>query len=230
MDKTRLLTILRNDNVMNILKSETDTICNTLYDLLSTIPYELHSEVIDIVEKNDMCELTSALVDYAAKLDSAVIMQKYITDSISRSQAADCHMIAVSCRGIIDLLHGPYNFTEEEVREYRVYYGVNLSKPITHKYTETEINDYMNTYISDIKKYDEDIASTIESVYDKKQFDYLLAFCKYQAYNNELIAELTLTGKTHYGAHTYNKMMQDTRKYVESLRVTERDDFYSRLT
>jgi len=203
MDKTRLLTILRNDNVLNILKAESDTICNTLYDLLSTLPFKLHSEVIDIVEKNDISELSSALADYAAKLDSDAITKKYAIDSITREQAAECHMIAVTCRGIISLFNG--------------------------KFTTQEINEYMLTYVSDLKKFDEDIANTIESAYSKKQIDYLLSFCKYQLSNNELIAELTLTGTTRYNAHSYDKMMNDTRKYVESVRATERDDFYSRL-
>lgn len=203
MDKTRLLTILRNDNVLNILKAESDTICNTLYDLLSTLPFKLHSEVIDIVEKNDISELSSALADYAAKLDSDAITKKYAIDSITRAQAAECHMIAVTCRGIISLFNG--------------------------KFTTQEINEYMLTYVSDLKKFDEDIANTIESAYSKKQIDYLLSFCKYQLSNNELIAELTLTGTTRYNAHSYDKLMNDTHKYVESLRSTERDDFYSRL-
>jgi hypothetical protein len=203
MDKTRLLTILRNDNVLNILKAESDTICNTLYDLLSTLPFKLHSEVIDIVEKNDISELSSALADYAAKLDSDAITKKYAIDSITRAQAAECHMIAVSCRGIISLFNGKFN--------------------------TQEINEYMLTYVSDLKKFDEDIANTIESAYSKKQIDYLLSFCKYQLSNNELIAELTLTGTTRYNAHSYDKLMNDTHKYVESLRSTERDDFYSRL-
>lgn len=203
MDKTRLLTILRNDNVLNILKAESDTMCNTLYDLLSTLPYEMHSKVIDIVENSETSELSSALADFAAKLDSDAITKKYTIDSISRAQAAECHMIAVSCRGIISIF--------------------------SSNYLKSDIDEYMTTYISDLKKYDEDIANTVESAYSSRQIDYLLSFCKYQASNNELIAELTLNGKAHYDVHSHNKMMQDTHKYVESLSATERDDFYSRL-
>ena len=203
MDRTRLLTILRNDNVLNILKTESDTICDTLYDLLSTLPSELHGEIVNIVEKHEMSELSSALADYAARLDSDAITKKYATDSITRAQAAECHMIAVSCRGIIALFTG--------------------------KYTSNDITEYMTTYIADLKKYDEDVANTIYTAYSHRQIDYMLAFCKYQASNNEIIAELTLTGKTHYDAHSYDKMMQDTHEYVESLRATERDDFYSRI-
>ena len=203
MYKTRLLTILRNDKVLNILKSETETICDTLYNLLSTLPYEMHSKVIDIVENSDISELSSALADFAAKIDSDAITKKYTIDSITRAQAAECHMIAVSCRGIIAIFNS--------------------------NYPKSEIDEYMSTYISDLKKYDEDIANTVESAYLNRQIDYLLAFCKYQASNNELIAELTLTGKARYDVQSYNKMMQDTHKYVESLMDTERDDFYSRL-
>lgn len=203
MDKVRLLTILRNDNSLNILKAESNTICDTLHDLLSTLPSDLHNEVIEIVEQTDMCELTSALVEYAAKLDSAAHTKKYTVNSISRAQAAECHMIAVSCHGIISLFNS------------------------TH--TRDEIDVYMTTYISDLQKYDVDVANTIESAYYNKQYDYLLAFCKYHESNNSMIAELTLTGKAHYDVQSYDKMMQDTHTYVESLRATERDDFYSRL-
>lgn len=203
MNKARLLTILHNDSVLNILKAEHNAICDTLHDLLSTLPSDLHNEVIEIVEQTDMCELTSALIEYAAKIDSAALTEKYTVNSISRAQAAECHMIAVSCRGIISLFNSTY--------------------------THDEIDEYMTTYISDLQKYDVDVTNTIESAYSNRQIDYLLAFCKYHESNNSLIAELTLTGKAHYDVLSYDKMMQDTHKYVESLRATERDDFYSRV-
>lgn len=87
------------------------------------------------------------------------------------------HMTAVTCKGIIELLKGPRDFTEEEAEEYRLCYGVDLGKPIVNKYTEAEINEYMNTYISDLKKYNEDVATVIEKAYEQNDIDTIIVTC-----------------------------------------------------
>lgn len=87
------------------------------------------------------------------------------------------HMISVTCKGIIDLLKGPHDFTEEEAEEYRLCYGVDLGKPVVNRYTEEEISEYMNTYVSDLKKYDADVAYIIENAYEQRDIDTIIDTC-----------------------------------------------------
>lgn len=56
-------------------------------------------------------------------------------------------------------------------------YGVDLGKPVVNKYTEAEINEYMNTYISDLRKYDADVANVIETAYEQHDIDTLIDTC-----------------------------------------------------
>lgn len=148
-------------------------------------------------------EVYNTSTDLAAKRDSDAITKKYISYDITRAQAAECHMMAVTYRGIISLL--------------------------SNNYSKSDRDEYMTTYISDLKKYDKVSANIVERVYSHIQFYYLLAFCKYQASSYDLIAEVTLNNIMRYDSHSYNEMMQDTHKFVEQLRTTNHDDFYSRL-
>lgn len=121
-------------------------------------------------------------------------------NNISRAKAAECHMIAITCRGIIALFNS--------------------------NYSTRDVSDYMSTYISDLKKYDEDLALTVEQMYAQQKIDKLVEICEQHANENELIVKQVLTGTSNLDVHTYDKTMQETSKYVESLRATEHDDFY----
>lgn len=87
------------------------------------------------------------------------------------------HMIHTTCKGIVQLLKGPHDFTEKDVNEYRTYYGVDVGSPNPCRYTENEIDEYMNTYIADLKKYDKDLAHKIENAYILHDLDTVISNC-----------------------------------------------------
>ena len=172
MNKTKLLTILRNDKCIDLLDEQSNTECKIISALLLD-DFDLHYQnLLALVETTEYSDLTAKLYEYAAHNKSDKLLKARKTDKLARSEAAECEYIAMTCDHIIRLL-----------KEQECYYSAE------------DENEFMHNYITDIAKFDTSIANAINTAYTEKQLLYVCYLCEYQANTLHTLAEIVLGGK-----------------------------------
>lgn len=172
MNKTKLLTILRNNKCIDILAEHTETVCGIIKTLLTDDFNSHYQNIVSLVETSDFAELKNKLYDYAAHNKSEKLSKARKTEKLARSEAAECEYVAMTCDNIVKLL------TEQE-----------------GYYSSEELDEFMHNYVTDIAKIDKDLAKAIEIAHDDKQFKYVCYLCEYQANTLHSLAELVLRSK-----------------------------------
>lgn len=172
MNKTKLLTILRNDKCIDLLDKQSTTECKIISVLLLDDFDSHYKNLIALVETTDYSDLKSKLYDYAAHNKSDKLIKDRKTDKLARSEAAECEYIAMTCDHIIRLL-----------QEQEGYYSAE------------DVNKFMHNYITDIAKFDTNIATAINTAYNEKQLMYVCYLCEHQSNTLHALAEIVLGGK-----------------------------------
>ena len=168
MNKTKLLTILRNNKCIDLLDEQTNTECKIISALLLDDFDSHYQNLIALVETTEYSDLKAKLYEYAAHNKADKLLKARKTDKLARSEAAECEYIAMTCDNIIKLL-----------TEQQGYYSAE------------DENEFMHNYIADIAKFDTSIANAIQTAYDDehKQYTYVCYLCEYQANTLHALAE-----------------------------------------
>lgn len=172
MNKTKLLTILRNNKCIDLLNEQSSTECRIISAVLLDDFDSNYQNLIALVEATEYSDLKAKLYEYAAHNKSDKLLKARKTEKLARSEAAECEYIAMTCDHIIRLL-----------KEQEGYYSTE------------DINEFMHNYITDIAKFDTSIANAIQTAYDNKQSMYVCYLCEYQANTLHTLAEIVLGGK-----------------------------------
>lgn len=172
MNKTKLLTILRNNKCIDLLDEQSSTECKIISKLLLDDFDSHYQNLIALIEQTEYRDLIEKLYEYAAHNKSDKLLKARKTDKLARSEAVECEYIAMTCDNIIKLL------TEQE-----------------GYYSDEDVNEFMHNYITDIAKFDTSIANAINTAYNEKQRMYVCYLCKYQANTLHTLAEIVLGGK-----------------------------------
>lgn len=172
MNKTKLLTILRNDKCIDFLDEQSNTECKIISALLLDDFDSHYQNLIALVETTEYSDLKAKLYEYAAHNKSDKLLKARKTDKLARSEAAECEYIAMTCDHIIRLL-----------TEQQGYYSAE------------DENEFMHNYTTDIAKFDTSIANAINTAYNEKQLLYVCYLCEYQANTLHALAEIVLGGK-----------------------------------
>lgn len=172
MNKTKLLTILRNDKCIDLLDKQSTTECKIISALLLDDFDSHYQNLIALVEATDYSDLRSKLYDYAAHNKSEKLLKDRKTDKLARSEAVECEYIAMTCDHIIRLLKEQQGF-----------------------YSAEDENEFMCNYIADIAKFDTNIATAINTAYNEKQLMYVCYLCEHQSNTLHTLAEIVLGGK-----------------------------------
>lgn len=171
MNKTKLLTILRNDKCIDLLDKQSTTECKIISALLLDDFDSHYQNLIALVEVTDYSDLKAKLYEYAAHNKSDKLLNARKTDKLAKSEAAECEYVAMTCDSIVKLL-----------KEQEGYYSAE------------EVDEFMHNYVSDISKIDVDIANAINAAYNEKQLLYVCYLCEYQANTLHTLAEIVLEG------------------------------------
>ena len=201
MNKTKLLTILRNNKCIDLLDEQSNTECKIISALLLDDFDSHYQNLIALVEATDYSDLKAKLYEYAAHNKSDKLLKARKTEKLARSEASECEYIAMTCDNIIKLLteqQGYYNAEDE--------------------------SEFMHNYIVDIAKFDTSIANAIDTAYNEKQLLYVCYLCEYQSNTLHALADIVLHESSD--KHTIVKVNTSHSFDVNELR---NDEFYGKL-